>query len=291
MPILNFGSINIDHVYRLATLPHPGETIAAASLETGLGGKGANQSIAIARAGGTVRHLGAIGPGGGWTRDLLANAGVDVSAVADLDTPTGHAMIMVDNAAENAIVLFKGANHAIAEAQVCAAMDSAAPGDWFLMQNETNASAYAAKLAHDAGLRVAYCAAPFVPEAVREVLPYVELLSVNALEEAQLRAALPDLVPRLDRMTLLVTYGADGAAHISPAGRVEIDAFKVVPVDTTGAGDTFLGYALAGFDAGLPVATALRRAAAASAIQVTRPGAAAAIPLAAEVDAFLAERF
>lgn len=289
MPILNLGSINIDHVYRLASLPQPGETIAARSLTTGLGGKGANQSIAIARAGGQVRHLGAVGPGSDWALNILSDAGVDTSAVATLDTPTGHAMITVDDAAENAIVLFRGANHEIGDAQVAAALAGSVPGDWLLLQNETNAGQHAAKLAREAGLRVAYCAAPFVPEAVRAVLPYTDLLSVNALEEAQLRDALPELVPQLDGIALLVTYGADGAAHITPEGRVEVSAFKVDPVDTTGAGDTFLGYALAGLDDGMAVEAALRRAAAAAAIQVTRPGAADAIPTAIEVDAFLDE--
>lgn len=288
MAIYNLGSINIDHSYRMDHLPAPGETIAARTLQTGLGGKGANQSIAIARAGGLVRHIGAIGPEGQWTVDRLAADGVDVSHVARGEVPTGHAIIAVDDAAENAIILFPGANRQVTADQVETALGSAQPGDWLLLQNETSAGVDAARLARGRGLKVCYCAAPFDPEAVRDILPFTDLLSVNEVEEAQLRAALPQ--GALDGIDLLVTYGSRGAAYIAGAAATRVDAFKVAPVDTTGAGDTFLGYALSGIDAGQPLDATLTRASAAAAIQVTRPGAAEAIPMGGEVDTFLAER-
>lgn len=288
MAIYNLGSINIDHSYRMDHLPAPGETIAARALQTGLGGKGANQSIAIARAGGVVRHIGAIGPEGQWTVDRLAADGVDVSHVAKGEVPTGHAIIAVDDAAENAIILFPGANRQVTADQVESALGSAHPGDWLLLQNETSAGVEAARLARGKGLKVCYCAAPFDPEAVRDILPFTDLLSVNEVEEAQLRTALPQ--GALDGIDLLVTYGSRGAAYIAGAVATRVEAFEVTPVDTTGAGDTFLGYALAGIDAGQPLDVALTRASAAAAIQVTRPGAAEAIPMGTEVDRFLAER-
>jgi ribokinase len=288
MAIYNLGSINIDHSYRMDHLPAPGETIAARTLQTGLGGKGGNQSIAIARAGGLVRHIGAIGPEGQWTVDRLAADGVDVSHVARGEVPTGHAIIAVDDAAENAIILFPGANRLVTADQVETALGSAQPGDWLLLQNETSAGVGAARLARGRGLKVCYCAAPFDPEAVRDILPFTDLLSVNEVEEAQLRAALPQ--GALDGIDLLVTHGSRGAAYIAGAAATRVDAFRVVPVDTTGAGDTFLGYALSGIDAGQPLDAALTRASAAAAIQVTRPGAAEAIPMGGEVDTFLAER-
>ncbi len=288
MAIYNLGSINIDHSYRMDHLPAPGETIAAHTLVTGLGGKGANQSIAIARAGGTVCHIGAIGPEGGWTVDRLAADGVDVTGVVTTDTPTGHAIIAVDDRAENAIILFPGANRLVVPDQVVAMLAGARPGDWLLLQNETSAGLQAARAARDRGLRVCYCAAPFDSAAVREILPFTDLLSVNELEEAQLLADLP--AGALDGIDRLVTYGSRGAALVTGAGAVRVGAFEVTPVDTTGAGDTFLGFALAGLDAGLATDQMLRRAAAAAAIQVTRPGAAEAIPQGAEVDLFLRER-
>lgn len=288
MTVYNLGSINIDHSYRMAHLPAPGETIAARELVTGLGGKGANQSIAIARAGGDVRHIGRIGPEGGWTVDRLAAEGVDVTHVATGQTPTGHAIIAVDDAAENAIILFPGANRRIGPDQVAAALAGAQEGDWLLLQNETSAGLAAARMAHEKGLKVCYCAAPFDSDAVREILPHTDLLSVNEGEEAQLRAGLSD--DAVDAVARLVTYGARGAAWIARGQVVQVPAFAVTPVDTTGAGDTFLGVALAGIDRGVPIETSLRRAAAAAAIQVTRPGAADAIPLAREVTEFLTER-
>lgn len=287
MAIFNLGSINIDHSYRLDHLPTPGETIATRSLVSGLGGKGANQSIAIARAGGSVRHIGAVGPDGGWTVQRLAADGVDVTAIRTADNPTGHAIITVDDAAENAIILFPGANRRIGPDQVADALADARPGDWLLLQNETSAGLQAARLARDKGLCVCYCAAPFDSGAVRDILPFTDLLSVNEVEQAQLLA---DLAPgALDGIDRLVTFGHRGAALVNEAGTQRVAAFQVSPVDTTGAGDTFLGYALAGLDAGQPVAAVLTRAAAAAAIQVTRPGAAEAIPSGREVDAFLAE--
>lgn len=286
MTIYNLGSINIDHSYHVPNLPRPGETVAATALITGLGGKGANQSIAIARAGGHVAHIGAVGADGEWTVAALRAAGVDTAAVRVMDEPTGHAMIAVDAAAENAIVLFPGANTRIGEDQIAEALHAARPGDWLLLQNETNAGIAAARAARGKGLRVAYCAAPFDAAAVAEILPFTDLLSVNEGEAAELRAALPEAA--LAGCDLLVTYGARGAAYIGPDQSVKTDAFKVDPVDTTGAGDTFLGYALAGFDSGLTIEAALRRASAAAALQVTRPGAAEAIPEAGEVAEFLA---
>ena len=288
MTIYNLGSINIDHSYRMDHLPAPGETIAALTLQTGLGGKGANQSIAISRAGGAVRHIGSIGPEGQWTVHRLAADGVDVTHVVQGEVPTGHAIIAVDDAAENAIILFPGANWQVTADQVETALGSAQPGDWLLLQNETSAGVEAARLARGRGLKVCYCAAPFDPEAVRDILPFTDLLSVNEVEEAQLRAALPH--GALDGIDRLVTYGSRGAAYIAGAAATRVEAFEVTPVDTTGAGDTFLGYALAGIDAGRPLEVALTRASAAAAIQVTRPGAAEAIPMGDEVDTFLAER-
>ncbi len=288
MAIFNLGSINIDHTYLVPHLPRPGETLAASNLITGLGGKGANQSIAIARAGGQVLHIGATGPEGEWTAKVLGNAGVDIAHVSRLDIPTGHAIINVDDAAENAIVLFSGANRAITIDMVMGALAQAGPGDWLLLQNETSAGVDAAKLAKSKGLKVAYCAAPFESKAVAQILPFIDLLSVNEGEAASLAADLPDA--DLGSIQQLITYGAKGAALIGPEGRADVASFAVDPVDTTGAGDTFLGYSLAGFDTGLSVEDAMRRASAAAAIQVTRPGAAEAIPTADEVTAFLQDQ-
>lgn len=285
MAIWNLGSINIDHVYRLPHLPAPGETLAADSLMTGLGGKGANQSVAAARAGARVNHIGAVGPEGGWTLDTLASFGVGTTHVARVSDATGHAIILLDAAAENAIVLYPGANLTLTPDSAAAALSQARPGDTLLLQNETSAQPAAAALAAARGLRTIYSAAPYDTAAVRAVLPHTALLVMNEGEAAQLRAALGSLPP----IPVIVTRGAQGADWIAPgADPLHQPAFRVLPVDTTGAGDCFTGTLAAALDAGVPPAQAMRRAAAAAAIQVTRPGAAQAMPTAAEVDAFLA---
>lgn len=285
MTVYNLGSINLDHVYRVPHLPAPGETLSALEYDLGLGGKGANQSVAAARAGALTRHLGAVGPEGGWALDQLHGYGVNVSRVTIGSTPTGHAIIAVDQAAENAIIVFPGANRTIDPAALPAMLEDALPSDTLLLQNETSAQVEAAMLARQKGMRVVYSAAPFEAASVRAILPHISLLVVNEGEAAQLTAALGH-APQID---MIVTKGAQGAEWISPEHPPLFQpAFPVQPVDTTGAGDTFIGTLVAGLDLGLPRAEAMRRAAAASALQVTRPGAAQAIPTADEVTAFLA---
>jgi ribokinase len=287
MAIYNLGSVNIDYVYRVPHLPEPGETLASTSFNSGLGGKGANQSIAVAKAGGQVFHIGAIGADGGWLADQMAEAGVDTRYLSVIDVPTGHAIINVDDAAENVIVLFTGANRALTEEMVNEALSDAGAGDWLLLQNETNLGVYAAKAAKAKGMRVAYAAAPFDAEAAVAMLPVTDLLAVNHIEAAQLSEALAVDAADLPVAQVLITRGADGATLQSGDEVVSVEAFKVDPVDTTGAGDTFLGFFLAALDLGRSAKDALTFASAASAIQVTKVGAAVAIPAADEVEAFL----
>lgn len=288
--ILTIGSVNIDHVYRVAALPRPGETVPDLGYARGLGGKGANQSLAARLAGAEVRHAGAVGADGAWCRERLAAAGIDVADIVTAEAATGHAVILVDGAGENVIVVHGGANRALTPRLVEAAIGRARAGDWLLLQNETNLLVEAARAGRAAGLRVAYAAAPFDPEATAAVIPHVDLLAVNSVEAEQLARHLGTPAETFGAPVLLITEGAKGARCWTGAAEVRQAAFEVVPVDTTGAGDTFLGYLLAGLDRGRPVAGAMRLAAAAAAIQVTRPGAGEAIPTAAEVDAFLAAR-
>ncbi|MGC9368505.1 MAG: ribokinase [Paracoccaceae bacterium] len=284
MAVFTLGSVNVDHVYAVPHLPAPGETLAARALSTMLGGKGANQSVAAARAGAEVRHIGAVGADGRWAVEELAGFGVDATHVAEVDHPTGHAIISVDPAGENAILLFPGANRAQSGAAIARALAEARAGDSLLLQNETSHQAQAARIARDQGMRVVYSAAPFEVAAVQAVLPQLSLLVVNAVEAAQLRAALGEVTGP----DLIVTHGAHGAEWIANSGEtVTVPAFPVTPVDTTGAGDCFIGSLVAALDAGAGREEALRYAAAAAALQVTRAGTAQAMPSRDEVLAFL----
>lgn len=286
MTVWNLGSINADHVYALPRLPRPGETLAARALSHGLGGKGANMSAALARAGARVAHVGAVGEDGGRWRDRLAAFGVDVAEVAALDGPTGHAVIYVDDAGENCIVLHPGANRALPWPHVESALSRARPGDRFLTQNETAWAAEGAALAHRRGLPVAYAAAPFEAEAVRAVLPHAALLVLNAVEAGQLRAATGLAPAALGVADVVVTRGPEGCLWIGAEGERRLPAPKVEAVDTTGAGDAFTGFLIGSLDRGLPMEAALALALRAAAIQVTRPGAAEATPTLAEAEAF-----
>ena len=279
MAIWNLGSINADMVYALPYLPAPGETLAAENLVQGLGGKGANMSVAAARAGSHCCHIGAVGADGKWALDRLTEYGVDTRHIVTGDVPTGHAIIAVDKAGENSIILFPGANRTITENQLGQALSAASAGDILVMQNETNMQAGAAKMGRDLGLRVAYAAAPFDAEAVQAVLPYLDLLFLNEVEAQQLTEATGKTPDALGIADVIVTLGAKGARHFAVDGTVsDVPALTVKPVDTTGAGDTFTGYVLSGLDRGLPIAQAMAQAARAGALMVTRLGAADAIP-------------
>lgn len=283
MPIWNLGSINADHVYHVPHLPRPGETLAAQSYSVGLGGKGANQSIAAARAGARPRHLGAIGQTDDWIIQRLHDAGVETSGILRLpDQATGHAIITVDAAAENAIVIHPGANRAIPDDQIALWLADIGPSDSLLIQNETNGQVEAARIARRAGARVIYSAAPFQIEAVRAILRYASILAMNEGEAQQLFQAVPG---ELGVEGLLITRGAEGAEYRDlTTGQVHHQpAFPVQPIDTTGAGDTFTGYFAACLDRHESLVDALRLAAAAAALKVTRPGAGEAIPRLNEV--------
>ncbi|MCC5862821.1 MAG: ribokinase, partial [Gammaproteobacteria bacterium] len=184
------GSINIDHVYRVARLAEAGETLHALGYATSLGGKGANQAIAAARAGASVHMIGAVGVDGAWARERLAAEGIGIDGIDVLEGTTGHARIEVDDRGENRIVLLAGANQCLVSASIRRALSRARPGDWLVLQNETTQVTETAALGRTLGMTVAYSAAPFVAEAVASVLPHVDLLAVNEIEAAQLRAHL-----------------------------------------------------------------------------------------------------
>ncbi len=286
MGIWNLGSINADFVYAVPHIPAPGETLSSTNRQTFLGGKGANMSVAAARAAAHVNHIGAVGQDGRWAVQRLLEYGVDTRNIAEIDTETAQAIIMVDPHGENAIVLHPGANVEIPQATLQTAMAEAQTGDWLVIQNETNLQRTAAQLGKKMGLRVAYAAAPFDAERVLAVLPHLDFLILNAVEAQQLQTATEQSPADLPVKDVIVTLGGDGADWYGPDGKQHFDAIKVDPVDTTGAGDTFTGYVLAGLDRGMPMAQAIGQATIAGALMVTRHGTADVIPDLSEVQAF-----
>ncbi|MEX0777138.1 MAG: ribokinase [Phycisphaeraceae bacterium] len=290
MRTLNFGSLNIDEVYAVERIARPGETVASRSRGLFAGGKGANQSVALARAGATVAHAGAVGEDGRWLIDKLAADGVDTQHIRVGAAPTGRAVIQVDHAGQNAIVLLAGANHAITAEQREQTLAGFAAGDLLLVQNEINAVPELMRAAKARGMRVCFNPAPFTIEVRDYPLDLVDVLVVNESEgeglttEREPRTIASELAWRNLEQDVIVTCGSQGVLHQRGDVCLSVEAVRVAAVDTTAAGDCFIGYFLAGRAAGMDIEAALRRACRAAAISVTRPGAMDSIPCRAEVD-------
>ncbi len=296
MKALCFGSLNIDYTYRVPRFVAPGETLASLELETFSGGKGLNQSVALARAGAKVWHAGAVGPEGRFLLAELESAGVDVSLVAVRpELRTGHAVIQTDPAGRNCILLYGGANQSIGEEQIDAALAAFGPGDLLLLQNEISGLELLLEKAAARGLRVALNPSPMDEKLAALPLDKLNWLILNEVEAGQLLGwdpqgrSGPELARALRRRcpgcAVVLTLGEQGSVYWDGELLHMQKAQRVQTIDTTAAGDTFTGYFLAGILEGLAPAGAMDLASRAAAIAVTRPGASPSIPTRAEVEA------
>jgi ribokinase len=291
--VLVFGSANADLVFRVPHLPAPGETVLGPGWRAMAGGKGANQAVAAARDGARVAFAGAVG------RDAMAAvateglraAGVELGLLAEVEAPTGCAAICVDPSGRNQIAVASGANLAVRAAQV---PDAALRGATLLLQMEVPRAETEALIARARalGARVLLNLAP-AAELSRDALAALGLLILNEGEAAWLGARIGTAGDAASLHAALgcgvaVTLGERGAVASGSFGHAAAPAFPVAAVDTTGAGDCWCGVLAGSLDRGLPLADAMRRAAAAAAISVTREGAAPSYPLAAEVESLLA---
>ena len=301
MKILNYGSLNIDHVYKVDHIVTPGETLGSESLQFFAGGKGANQSVAIAKAGAEVWHAGKIGPDGRWLLDTLSSAGVRTALIQEYDGPTGHAIIQVNREGENSIILFGGGNQLITEAEIQTALSGFAEGDYLVLQNEINSVPHIISEAHRRGLRIYLNPAPFTEDVRSWPLELVDTLIVNETEAAGLagantaapaaghtaiEATLRQLAKHYSSTDIVLTAGKQGAYFARAAQEpIHIPIVEAPVVDTTAAGDTFLGYYLVARLHGAEPAAAMQRATTAASITVSRAGAMESIPVAEEVRA------
>jgi ribokinase len=284
MGIINFGSINIDHVYRVDHMVARGETIASSDYAIHGGGKGANQSLAIAKAGGVVVHVGKVGREGEWLVDNMKRAGVDVARTVVCDKPSGHAIIQVDKDGQNAIVVHGGTNQLIGRAEIDDALASATEADMVLLQNEISNVPYVISKAAERKVPVCFNPAPISGEVPTWDLSGVSILVVNEPEgqalsgQTEPEQILAAMTARYPRSHIVLTLGSHGVVYGQGTQRLSVKALKVKAVDTTGAGDTFIGYLLAGLQRQMPFADSLNLANKAAAISVTRKGAAPSIP-------------
>ena len=284
MPILNFGSCCIDHVYSVPHFAAPGETLACSNYQVYPGGKGLNQSIAMKAAGAKVNHAGKVGQDGRWLLNLMASRNIDVSRIKVDADPTGHANIQVTPEGENSIVLFGGANRTITTAHIDDVFENAKSGEFLLLQNEISDLDYLIDRACETEMRVVFNAAPMGENVNALPLEAIELLVINEIEGFELtKKTAPDdiismLSSRFTSTNILLTLGAVGSIYASKGDSIFQPAIKVDAVDTTGAGDTYLGFFLAGYSAGKSAADCLAMATSAAALCVTRAGAATSIP-------------
>jgi len=295
MKMLVFGSVNIDHVYQLSHFVREGETISSDDYHKNEGGKGTNQAVALARAGQTVYFAGAIGPDGLFMKDYLDAFGVNTDDLRTVDAPTGHAIIQVDAEGRNSIILYGGANRMITPAMIGETLSHFDVGDYVLMQNEISGGDELIRQAARRGLHVILNPSPVSAALLAWPLELVEWFILNEIEGEDITARhetddmLDELLRRYPRSRVVLTLGSQGAVYADARGRVRQEAIATRAVDTTAAGDTFTGYFFHAVLAGKPVEAALRIAAQAASITVSRPGAGRSIPTEAEVLSALGE--
>ncbi len=295
MKILNFGSCNIDSVYRVDRIVRSGETVASRGLVINAGGKGLNQSLALARSGAAVYHAGCIGADGAFLRELLEAAGANTEFLKTLAEKTGCAIIQVDDNGENSILLHQGANHAVTREYVDQVLAAFQAGDLLILQNEISNLGYLVEKAYEKGLSIALNPSP-INAAVKALdLSKIDYLILNQGEGCELTGKTePEeichhLTVQHLNMKVVLTLGKRGACYAAQSQRAFCGAFPVKAVDTTGAGDTFLGYFLSVYTQTGDVEAALKTANMAAALATTQPGAAAAIPCMAQVLEALAQ--
>lgn len=287
--ILNFGSCNIDYVYSLDHIVKEGETKTTNNLETFPGGKGLNQSIAVARAGATVYHAGYVGADGEFLKDILSDSGVDVSFMQRINSKNGHAIIQVSASGENSIFLYPGSNEMLNREYIDGVLRHFGANDMILLQNEINEVDYIVEKAYEKAMVIVFNPSPY-NQRINQIdfhkLSYVilngvEAKSITGFEEPE--KSLEYFREHYPNLKVILTLGVNGSILIDGETSLHQPAYEVEAVDTTAAGDTFTGYFVAGIAKGIDYSEVLQNASIASAIAVTRKGAAPSIPNADEV--------
>ncbi len=285
MKVLNFGSLNIDYVYSVDHIISPGETEFSENVMENCGGKGLNQSIALAKAGVPVYHAGLVGEEGKLLIDKCKENGVDTDFIKMIPGRTGHAIIQVDKDGRNSIILFGGANRKLTEDYIDVVLSHFEKGDILLLQNEVNLLDRIIDKAYDRGMMIVLNPSPFDSALDACDLKKISMFILNEIEGQQITGVsdpgeiLDALSERFPDAATVLTLGSDGSLYHKGNDTIRQGIFPVKAVDTTAAGDTFTGYFIASVIEGMSVKEGLELAARASSITVTRPGATDSIPL------------
>ena len=292
MKTLCYGSLNIDLVFSVDHIAHPGETISSGAMIKSSGGKGANQAAALAKAGMEVYMAGKIGEDGEFLLKLLESYGVCTEKIIRYEGPSGQAIIQVDKNGQNSIILFAGGNGLVSTGEIDHVLSIFEKNDLIVLQNEIANTDYIMKKAKDHGLRIALNPSPWNKTAEALPLELADIFFVNEIEGACLARLEPtdsfekivdSLCLRFPASEIILTAGSEGAFYGCGETRARGEALNVRAVDTTGAGDCFTGYFLASRNRGLSVQDSLNMACRAAAIAISREGAMESIPFRDEV--------
>ena len=284
MSVLNLGSMNLDFVYSLDHIVRPGETEASSEMNIFLGGKGMNQSVALAKAGAEVYQGGMIGTDGQPFLDACLEFGVHADHIRQVDGKSGHAIIQIDKDAQNSILLYGGANQMLTTEYVDEVLSHFGSEDILLLQNEVNLLPYIVDKASEKGMQIALNPSPFNENLDAVDMSKISIFLLNEVEGYQITghtdpdAIIAKLLEMYPHAKIVLTLGKDGTMYADAEQKHFQPIFPVKAVDTTAAGDTFTGYFLAGLIEGMPIPDILRMSAKASSITVSREGAVPSIP-------------
>ncbi len=293
MKVLNFGSMNLDYVYAVDHMVQPGETQSSQGMEIFLGGKGFNQSAALAKAGVPVYQAGQIGEDGKIFLETAKELGIHAEYIKVWDGKTGHAIIQVDKNGQNCILLYGGGNRGITREMVDEVLAEFEQGDIVLLQNEINELDYIIEKAYDKGMQIYLNPSPFDKALDACDLSKVACFLLNEIEGAQISGEtepekiVDAILSKYENAKIVLTLGGEGSMYADKDKRCRQPIVKVEAIDTTAAGDTFTGYFIAGVLGNMTVEDTLRMCATASAIAVSRRGATPSIPYMHEVKSML----
>ena len=293
MKILNFGSLNLDHIYRVEHFTGAKETQITEAPITIPGGKGLNESIALARAGAEVWQAGMIGEDGQMLLDTLQKEGVHTEFVRIIPEKTGHAIVQVDIMGQNAVLQYGGSNNCITEEFIDEVLEAFGEGDVILLQNQISCLPQLIDKAYDKGMQIILKPSPYTDSLLKCDLSKVSMFLVNRTEGRSLTTFVQpgdmmiEFRTRYPHANILLTLAENGAFFVDKESSLYQPAIKMKENDTTGAGDVFIGFFLSSYLDGAPIQAAMERAAAASAISITRTGSASSTPTKEEVDELL----
>ncbi len=289
MKIVNFGSCNIDYVYTLNHIVRVGETEQSTGRDVFPGGKGLNQSIAVSKAGAKVFHAGLVGSDGEFLARIMEENGVDISYLGRVEAPNGHAVIQVSEKGENSIFIHTGSNGMLTHEYIDSVLDNFSSGDILIIQNETNAIDYIIDRAYEKGMVTFFNPSPLNENISKCDLNKISYVVLNEIEgeflthEHESEKMIPKLIKKYPGMKAVLTLGSHGCLYYDGIETFYCPAYDVEVVDSTAAGDTFLGYFVSSVALGKTSMQTLKIASAASAIAVSRKGAAPSIPTIDEV--------